>query len=232
MSYFIKPPRFRSSAFYGVVKGLHLHPRLTVPFLFTTGASPYFDQDSSTSWFLNELQQAKTYVEFGSGGSTYMAAQLGLEFVSKESDIRFCLSVRNTIEQAGLARPNQRIEHADIGITASWGFPAGLWQPNTKRLAQFEAYSDFPEMEVAPDLVLIDGRFRVATFLKAVRALQAAPNCTIVFDDYEDRPYYHVVEQFATKAKAVGRMGIFKPLPITDMAALEQQLGEYRFDPR
>lgn len=232
MSIFIKSPRFRSSAFYGVVKGLNLDPRLTAPFLFTTGTAPYFDQDSSTTWFLSQLKQAKNYVEFGSGGSTYAAAQLGLNFVSKESDIRFCYSVRNTIERAGLAQANQRVEHADIGITASWGFPAGLRQPNAKRLAKFDAYSDFPAFETAPDLVLIDGRFRVACFLKAIKALQGATNSVIVFDDYADRSYYRIVERFATKVQMVGRMAIFNPAPIADMGVLEQHIEEYRFDPR
>lgn len=161
-----------------------------------------------------------------------MAAKLGQTFVSKESDVRFCLSVKQTIQQAGFSQKNQRIEHADIGLTASWGFPAGLLQPSAKRLEQFSAYSDFPEMDVSPDLVLIDGRFRIACFLKAVKALQSAPNSLIVFDDYEDRPYYHCVEEFAEKVQSVGRMGIFRPTRQVNLAELDAYLQKHLYDPR
>ncbi len=44
------------------------------------------------------------------------------------------------------------------------------------------------------DLVLIDGRFRVACALKCF--LHVGSDCVVAFDDYLDRPHYHVVGQF------------------------------------
>ncbi len=122
--------------------------------------------------------------------------------------------------------------HADIGPTASWGWPAGLGQPSAERLRQFDAYSDFPEMALRPNLILIDGRFRVACFLKAIKALDGASDCTIVFDDYADRPFFHSIEQFVPKTQMVGRMAVFKPTPIADPEAFDHHLEIYRYDPR
>ena len=41
------------------------------------------------------------------------------------------------------------------------------------------------------DLVLIDGRFRVACCLKSFQAINN--ECLIAFDDFLDRPHYHIV---------------------------------------
>ncbi|AVX03140.1 hypothetical protein MXMO3_00596 [Maritalea myrionectae] len=232
MSALLKPPHFRSVLFHYAAGGLRLPPQLLSPFLFKTGTAPYFDNVSSSAWFLAQLAAAKSYLEYGSGGTTFVAAQLKKPFFSKESDLRFCRSVTQSIAAAGLSAPEQNLVHADIGPTENWGYPGGFRRPNSKRLAQFDAYSDFPEMEVAPDLVLIDGRFRVACFLKAIRALDGARDYTIIVDDYVDRPHYHCIEQFVPKAQMVGRMAVFKPTPITDLDALERQLDAYRYDPR
>ena len=51
---------------------------------------------------------------------------------------------------------------------------------------------------LAPDLVLVDGRFRAACFLASL--LFARPGAVILFDDYVDRPFYHTVEAFGTPA--------------------------------
>ncbi|MAO75600.1 MAG: hypothetical protein CL699_04770, partial [Chloroflexi bacterium] len=58
-----------------------------------------------------------------------------------------------------------------------------------------------------PDVVLIDGRFRVACFLKSL--LHAPPNTVILFDDYINRPHYHVVEEFLTPDQTCGRQASF-----------------------
>ena len=59
-----------------------------------------------------------------------------------------------------------------------------------------------------PEVVLIDGRFRVLCFLAT---LKFAPVGTkIIFDDYNHRPYYHVAEEFARKIEVCGRQALFE----------------------
>ena len=77
---------------------------------------------------------------------------------------------------------------------------------------------------VSPDLVLIDGRFRVASFL--VSALLAQEGCTILFDDYFDRPNYHVVEKYLKPVRKAGRMAEFS-VPAAKPPGLVQELIRY-----
>ena len=58
-----------------------------------------------------------------------------------------------------------------------------------------------------PDTVLIDGRFRVCCFLTAIK--YANENTKIIFDDYNNRPYYHVIEKFIKKEQTCGRQALF-----------------------
>ena len=60
---------------------------------------------------------------------------------------------------------------------------------------------------LVPDLVLVDGRFRVACFLASI--LYARPGCRILFDDYAERSYYHTVTRFVPPARMIERMAEF-----------------------
>ena len=61
--------------------------------------------------------------------------------------------------------------------------------------------------DILPDTVLIDGRFRVCCFLTSIK--YANENTKIIFDDYNNRPYYHVVEKFIKKEQTCGRQALF-----------------------
>ena len=64
---------------------------------------------------------------------------------------------------------------------------------------------------VKPDLVLIDGRFRVACFLHSRLAAEAGTPS--LFDDYTNRPQYHLVEEFCPNEQTEGREALFR-LPV------------------
>ena len=59
----------------------------------------------------------------------------------------------------------------------------------------------------SPDVVLIDGRFRVACFLYAL--IHTKPGTVIIFDDYADRPEYHVVEEVISPVEVDQRQAKF-----------------------
>lgn len=62
--------------------------------------------------------------------------------------------------------------------------------------------------KTTPDLVLIDGRFRVFCFLTAIKL---APFGTkILYDDYTNRPFNHEVEDFYQKIDVCGRQALFE----------------------
>ncbi|ORV64778.1 hypothetical protein AWC03_03700 [Mycobacterium europaeum] len=177
---------------------------------------PHFDSPESTAWFLERLARAKRYLEFGSGGSTYQAAKLGIDFITVDTDPFFLDRVRAKVGTAGLSRPGQVFRHADIGWTGPWGRPQGLVTDARREL--FRRASDPPPEcfdGVLPDLVLIDGRFRVASALKILNVLGAQPGWTVIVDDYADRPQYHKIQDYA-QVQMVGRMAVIesvRPVP-------------------
>ena len=99
--------------------------------------------------------------------------------------------------QKALQTSRLRFLVPDIGQTGDWGVPENsdsmhLW-PNY-------ALCPFLHGSVLPDLVLIDGRFRVACSL--VVAMQA-PSTTILVHDYTLRPAYKILEAFLTIEKTI-----------------------------
>lgn len=176
------------------------------------------------------------YVEFGSGASTYWAARLQIPFITTDSDRYFLDSVRDKIRAEGLDDPSrQRFRHADIGLTKAWGKPVVFGRPSQRRLDKFRNYSEFPDTEEMgmpqPDLVLVDGRFRIACALKACRALRGHTDWVVVIDDYADRRHYHAVEEIARLDCCIGRLGVFRQLLDVSMHDIERAIQRYETDP-
>jgi Glycosyl transferase family 2 len=149
---------------------------------------------------------ARSILEYGSGGSTVLAAELGKPVISVESDQAW--AERLSAHLAGIA-PDARVHHVDIGPTEKWGMPS-----RPRFHGRFHRYPlsvwDRPDIG-EPDLVLIDGRFRAACL--AAVMLRAQRPTTVLFDDYEDRSYYAGVEKLARKDATVGRMARFTVVP-------------------
>ena len=190
---------------------------------------PHFDSPESTAWFVHTLRNAKRYLEFGSGGSTYLAAQLGVPFATVESDPDFLAAVHEKITHAGYARHGQVFHYADIGPTGRWGFPVG--EVTAAREEQFRRYSDIPAPFIdgtLPDLVLVDGRFRVACALKVMRwCMTRRVHQMIVVDDYSDKWHdYRVLDDFA-ELRMVGRMAVLTAWKPTTMSHLNEAIDAW-----
>jgi hypothetical protein len=209
---------------------------------FPVPDSPFFYDtqgkvEEGPAWFLETLKGSKRYLEYGTGGSTYLAAKHGIEFIAVDSDPYFLKSVRKKISNAGLARPvGQTYHYADIGLTAHWGRPIGLREPSARRLEKFRRYSDPPPQCVeggrTPDFVLVDGRFRVACVLKALRMLAHERGWTIVMDDYGDRPQYEVITEFAEIDRLIGgRMAVLTAAKPFAPERLESAIRKYETVP-
>ena len=156
--------------------------------------------------------QAERILEYGSGGSSFVALESGAQLVTVESDADWAAEIDRSLS-ARFPDGRFRVHHADIGETADWGRPR-----TNKAFRRFHTYAtgiwDFDWFE-APDTVLIDGRFRPACF--ATVAIRTTQPVTVLFDDYTQRRRYHWVEAFAKPAEVIGRMAVFrlepKPFP-------------------
>jgi hypothetical protein len=159
-------------------------------------------------FFVERLSQADFYLEYGSGGSTVQAARMRKRFLSVESDPLYLKAVRQKIESLGA--PRDAIIHADVGVVEYWGRPF-IKRRSRARIVKWANYASLPwtKLTERPDLILIDGRFRVHCALFCIRALK--DNFEILIDDYADRSHYHEVERFARLDRTVGNMAAFRP---------------------
>lgn len=151
---------------------------------------------------------AGTVLEYGSGGSTVMAAELGAEVWAVESDAAWAEMMAGT-----LAGQKAHILHVDIGPTGDWGHPT-----DASAARSWPEYSlkiwDLPGF-LHPDVVLVDGRFRLGCFLTV--AYRITRPVTLFFDDYVPRAAYHKAETLARPTQVIGRMARFdlNPTPLT-----------------
>jgi hypothetical protein len=197
---------------------------------------PVFDSDSTTAWFTSELACAQTYVEYGSGGSTVVAAALGLNFATCDSDKAFLLSVKRKIERMGYANPErQTFRYTNLGLVTYWGAPLVSTPQTPRGIRRFQSYSDLPcdPTQISGyTLVLVDGRFRVACALKAASALLAiGVDFTIVVDDFVGNDSYRCLSEHLHLQDKVGRMAVLRGPFLTDGKIVADCIREKELDP-
>lgn len=163
------------------------------------GPMPHMPTDE-VEFFKEQMAHCHFYVEFGSGGSTVYASRLGVRTISVENDSLYARSV--TSQLAGNS-VTQII--ASLGPSMAWGMPAF---PRVK-LARRYVMAPW-NADTFPDFVLIDGRYRAACALATSQmAYSRSARALLMFDDYVDRPSYHVVEEYLGPPRYVGRAAIF-----------------------
>lgn len=156
--------------------------------------------------------RAEVILEFGSGGSTVVAAEAGKRVTSVESDQAWAQMMRDWF----VANPpagHVDIIWSDIGPTKAWGQPVDEsgWKNFARYPLEVWGLPDFQH----PDVVLVDGRFRMGCALAT--AFRITRPITLYFDDYADRPRYHQIEEFlGAPAEITGRMARFDltPMPV------------------
>ena len=154
------------------------------------------------------MKKTKIYLEYGSGGSTIMAANLNIsEIHTIDSDFSFMMAVKTKALKIN-SKLNLQLHYCDIGPVREWGNPIDTSKATSWSHYCIAGWKDFLDSQISPDLILIDGRFRVASFLASL--LFGSPNCTILFDDYFGRSQYQVVEDYITHIERAGRMACFR----------------------
>lgn len=162
-------------------------------------------------------------LEFGAGGSTSLAARSGVSYiVSVESDVQWLDRLSRRPEMKGIRFVPF---HVDIGPTGAWGTPT---DPATARRWPGYYRAVWKKIERTPDLVLVDGRFRVACALTSL--LHCAPETPIVIHDFWDRPQYHVVLKYLDCIEQADTIGVFRRKQDIDWQGLAIDLVEHVLD--
>lgn len=143
--------------------------------------------------FYKYLNRTTNYFEYGSGGSTYQASIRVniMKIYSVESDRDWHIKLRNILKN----KNNIRFIYNEMDTKPNtWGNPG----PKSNE-TQWINYSNYitlldEESKKEIDLVMIDGRFRVACCLKCFSEINN--DCLVAFDDFLNRPKYHIVLHF------------------------------------
>lgn len=156
-------------------------------------------------------EAADTILEYGSGGSTVMASEMpGKRVFSVESDRDWAAMMHVWFDDNPPADGTEvDVVWANIGKTKEWGHPVD--DSEWRRFARYPlGVWQRPDFK-APDVVLVDGRFRIGCAL--VAAYMTDKPITILFDDFAPRETYHKVQDYLGPATLIGRMARFDITP-------------------
>jgi len=190
-------------------------------------------RDRAREKLLVELQHTTVYLEYGAGGSTVAAAGHVDTIVTVENDRKFLDSV--TAKMGSRARHFVPI-HVDTGWTRQLGHPV-VRRPTPARVAKWKEYPVAPwryleRAGLQPDLILVDGRFRVACVLESLLRLGDGARTRILLDDYAGRSAYSVIERFVDDLELFDRLAAFSRSLAFDAEecrrVLESSYADYR----
>lgn len=185
--------------------------------------------DAAVTVLSERLKSTKCYLEYGSGGSTVLAANLGVQRIfSVDTSAEWLDKVRATIGE-GYSGILETL-FVDIGPTKKWGYPVSNSQFQKWPQYFISPWEHIGEAKLSPDLILIDGRFRVSCFL--VSLAYASIGTTLLFDDYVNRKYYHAVERLLKPINCHDRMAEFVKTSDPPADALLAMAAEFFFDTR
>jgi len=169
--------------------------------------SPHMSPDE-VEFFHSCLSGVSKYFEFGTGGSTiaafdyFMKNKVDFEIHGVDSDPKWI----NTITKQCHHDRRINLYHSDIGPLEEWGWPVDkipnhiTWTDYPTSISRNAHSSDF-------DLVLIDGRFRVACL---IQTLLTCPQTTrILIHDYAGRPEYHIIESWCDIIASRDQLSLF-----------------------
>jgi hypothetical protein len=175
-------------------------------------ADLYFPLDADTGLpprvraeVVSRLETSHVFLEYGAGSTTLLAMQSSPTIViSIESNRTLQRALAIALASDGAEPGRYRPVDTDWSCIGEWGHPRDDAAPD----ALGRAYVSLADHLPAPDLVLIDGRFRTACFLKTLRR---APHPTVIlWDDYRQRSHYHWVERYVRPVAMAGRMAVFE----------------------
>jgi hypothetical protein len=156
-------------------------------------------------YFLKKLKCSHSYLEYGAGESTI--------FAFLEPSIKIIRSIETTFKWIETVNKNLNftdkdviIDYIDINSNENyWGYPI-----DNSKIKNWSLYQQYC-VDKTFDLCLIDGRFRVSSFIYTY--INAPIGCTLLIHDYpienSGRNYYKDIEKIANKKEQIGSFAMF-----------------------
>lgn len=181
---------------------------------------------AETQRFRQALEEAECYLEFGAGGSTKAAVQEPKlrKIMAVESDPVFLEKELRSDSDIRTAETAGRLEFVlqDIGPMDEWGT---LRDRSRAHTWPDYVLSPFASNEAESfDLVLVDGRFRIACCLAVGLRL---PNANLWVHDYNTRPNYWILEDLFQVAESVDSLVRLERAKDFDAARAQSWLDLY-----
>jgi hypothetical protein len=172
--------------------------KIVFPLSKTIKRHTLFDGDDGL--FKKIVRKESIYAEYGCGASTvWVAENIGCEVFSVDSSTEWIDKVKKSCESF----EKINLHYVDVGPVGSWGRPIGY-----QKSENFNDYTDWIwTNERSPNVILVDGRFRVCCFLTCL--IYGESGAKILFDDYTNRPNYHFVERYLKPTETCGRQALF-----------------------
>jgi len=190
--------------YYSVTKFFKL---LVPPFLsnFYTRVKYFIDLsflrtfNGKGGMFEEMISKSSHYLEYGSGLSTiYAANKTNASIYSVDTSAIWRDWVKSKVSR------EITLSFVNLGEVKNFGRPKSYNFYNS-----FYSYANSPfDAGFNPDLILIDGRFRVFVFCTVL--LRAKAGTFIIFDDYVSRDNYHIVESLLPPEEYYFNQAIFK----------------------
>ena len=156
--------------------------------------------DGDDYLFKQYLLNCNLYFEYGVGASTnWVLENTQSNIISVDTDKKWIDTIHVSNKSSRI-----KLNWINLGDVENWGRPKSY----DYRGNFIEYISNVWNFNQKADVVLIDGRFRVACFLYSI--INAKTNSIIIFDDYNNRPHYHIIEEVVPIYEICGRQAIFK----------------------
>jgi hypothetical protein len=181
---------------------------------------------------VEELGRARAYFEFGMGGSSLLAVRAGVaQMVSLDSDAAWVAAVAEHPEVAPrCADGSVSLLHADIGPVVEWGRPADRSAVRKWSAYLSTGWAEWARRRMLPDLVLIDGRFRVACAMSVALACREHPVRVLMHDVDEKRPFYRDALSVCEEIERVETLLVMQPRSGISPAEILSRLLQQQFD--
>ena len=173
--------------------------------------------DGDDYLFKRYLKNCNIYFEYGVGASTiWVLENTSCKIISVDTDKKW-------INKVDISKNRKRIDINWINLREleNWGRPKSY----EYRKYFINYISNVWAFNHVADVILIDGRFRVACFLFSL--INAKIGSIIIFDDYVNRPYYHIIEEVLEVHKYCGRQAIFKVPKVFDKQLAQELLNNF-----